>query len=142
LEVDTQTMMKRTLKSSPKVAQQGEGVGVPSPRDIERRAKELARIAGRRVTDEDRAQARAEFQDRTLPAAINEDAESMQSMSRDPSDPMVDRGRQTPEYVEGDEKTDLEKITLEGVEEAQHDQMVSARRGGKSQPPSGRRSGK
>jgi hypothetical protein len=135
-------MMKRFLKTSPKVEQQGEGVGVPSPRDIERRARELARIAGHRVNDEDRALARAEFQDRTLPAAVNEDEDSMQSMSRDPSEPISDRGRQTPDYIEVDEKTDLEKITLEGVEEAQHDQMVAARRGGRPQAPKRRRTGK
>lgn len=132
--------MKRTLKTSPKVSQHGKGVGVPSAADIERRASELARIAGRAVSDEDRQTARAEFQDRTLPDTVNDDAETMQSMSRDPSDPMVDRGRQVPDYVETDEKADLERIALEGVEEAQHDQMISARRGGaRSEPPGEKR---
>ena len=59
--------------------------------------------------------------------AVNEDAESMQSMSRDPSDPMVDRGRQVPEYGGDDEKAALEHLALEGVEEAQHEQMLEAR---------------
>jgi hypothetical protein len=58
---------------------------------------------------------------------VNEDAESMQSMSRDPSDPLVDRGRQVPEYGGDDEKTALEHLALEGVEEAQHEQMLEAR---------------
>ncbi|MDO8540321.1 MAG: hypothetical protein Q7S40_07750 [Opitutaceae bacterium] len=69
----------------------------------------------------------ASLQDRNLPDAVNEDVEATQSMSRDPSDPMVDRGRQTPEYGSDDEKTMVEKLALEGVEEAQHEQMVQSR---------------
>jgi hypothetical protein len=58
---------------------------------------------------------------------VNEDAESMQSMSRDPSDPMVDRGHRVPEYGSDDEKADLEHLALEGVEQAQHEQMLQSR---------------
>ncbi len=106
----------------------GKGVGGFSPEDVERRALELALIDNRtKANDEDRHRARAEFLDRDLPDASNEDADTMQSMSRDPSDPMVDRGRQAPEYGGDDEDTALQKITLEGVEEAQHEQMVESR---------------
>lgn len=119
-------MPKRTV--TPKIEVRGEGVSGFSQADLERRARELALIDNRtEPTDEDRARARAEFTDRFLPDAVNEDAESMQSMSRDPSDPMVDRGRQTPEYGGDDEKTALEQLALEGVEEAQHEQMLEAR---------------
>lgn len=106
----------------------GEGVSGFSQADLDRRAHELALIDNRMVAnDDDRARARAEFQDRYLPDAVNEDAESMQSLSRDPSDPMVDRGHQVPEHGGDDEKTALEKMALEGVEEAQHEQMVESR---------------
>lgn len=107
----------------------GKGVGVYSRDDVNRRAKELALIDGRtEATDEDRTRALAEFQDRNLPDAVNEDADSMQSMSRDPSDPMVDRGKQAPTYMaDPDEKTSIEKLALEGVEEAQHEQMLQSR---------------
>jgi hypothetical protein len=106
----------------------GQGVGGFSKADLERRALELALIDNRSTaTDEDRDRALAEFQVRNLPDAMNEDAETMQSMSRDPSDPMVDRGHQVPEYGGQDEDTDLQKIALEGVEEAQHDQMLESR---------------
>jgi hypothetical protein len=133
--------MKRALNSTSKVEQHGDGLGVATEADIERRARELARIAGRReVTEQDRQNARAEFQDQNLPDPVNEDAESMQSRSRDPSDPPAERGRQAPEYVDTDEKTNLERLTLEGVEEAQHDQMMSARR--PDAPHSPRRRGK
>lgn len=121
--------MAKSQKGSPKVTMSGRGLGVYSRADVNRRARELALIDNRtEATDEDRARALAEFQDRNLPDAVNEDAESMQSMSRDPSDPMVDRGRQAPEYtVDTDEKTSIEKLALEGVEEAQHEQMLQSR---------------
>lgn len=106
----------------------GKGVGGFSQADVERRAVELALIDNRtEATEEDRTAALAELRDRHLPDAVNEDAESMQSMSRDPSDPLVDRGRQVPEYGGDDEKTVLERLALEGVEEAQHEQMLEAR---------------
>jgi hypothetical protein len=121
-------MPKNSRGNSPKIVVRGEGVSGFSPDDIERRALELALIDNRTIAnDVDRARARAEFGDQHLPDAVNEDAESMQSMSRDPSDPPVDRGRQVPEYGGDDEKTALEHLALEGVEEAQHDQMIAAR---------------
>ena len=111
-----------------KVELRGKGVGGFSKADVERRAMELAVIDNRtEVTDQDRAAALAEFRDRHLPDAVNEDADSMQSMSRDPSDPMTDRGRQVPEYGGDDEKAALEHLALEGVEEAQHEQMLESR---------------
>jgi hypothetical protein len=120
--------MAKSRARIPKIELHGSGVSGFSPEDIERRARELALIDNRtEVTDQDRERARNEFQDLNLPDAINEDAESMQSMSRDPSDPLVDRGHQAPEYGGDDEKTALEKMALEGVEEAQHEQMLEAR---------------
>jgi hypothetical protein len=122
-------MPKSSRASTPKIEVRGEGVSGFSPADIERRARELALIANRsEPNDDDRTRALGEYHDRHLPDAVNEDAESMQSMSRDPSDPPVDRGRQAPEYGGDDEKTALENLALEGVEEAQHDQMLEARK--------------
>ena len=40
---------------------------------------------------------------------------------------MTNRGRQAPEYGGNDEKTALEHLALEGVEEAQHEQMLASR---------------
>jgi hypothetical protein len=120
--------MPRNSQETNKVEVRGKGVSGFSQADIERRAHEIALIEDRSAaTDEDRERARNEFRARDLPDAVNEDAESMQSMSRDPSDPMTDRGRQVPEYGGDDEKTSLEQLALEGVEEAQHDQMLAAR---------------
>jgi hypothetical protein len=119
-------MAKKT--NTPKMEVHGKGVGVPADADIERRAREIALIDNRiEISADDRARARAEYQDRDLPDTLNDDAESMQSLSRDPSDPMTDRGHQVPEYGADDEKAALERLALEGVEEAQHDQMVQSR---------------
>ena len=121
-------MAKHSKDSTPKVELRGRGVGAFTKADVERRARELALIDNRtEPTNEDRAAARAEFGDRHLPDGVNDDAESMQSMSRDPSDPMVDRGHQVPEYGGDDEKAALERLALEGVEEAQHEQMLESR---------------
>jgi hypothetical protein len=118
----------RDQNKGPKFALSGKGTAGYTKADVSRRAKELALIANRtEATDEDRARALAEFQDRDVPDTVTEDADSMQSMSRDPSDPMVDRGRQVPDYVDADEETGLERLALEGVEEAQHEQMLESR---------------
>src|SRR4051812_44417284 len=121
-------MPRNPRAESPKMEVGGQGVGGFTVADIERRARELALIAGRtEATDDDRLRARAEFLDRDLPDAVNEDAESTQSMSRDPSDPLADHGHKVPEYGGDDEKTALEHLALEGVEEAQHEQMIASR---------------
>jgi hypothetical protein len=121
-------MATHSRDPAPKVELRGKGVGAFTKADVERRALELALIDGRtEATDEDRAAALAEFNDLHLPDAVNQDSESMQSMSRDPSDPIVDRGHQVPNYGGDDEKTALEQLALEGVEEAQHEQMLESR---------------
>lgn len=121
-------MAQNSRDPQQKLEVRGEGVGGFTKADVERRATELALIENRTEPNaDDRARALAEFRDRHLPDAVNEDAESMRSMSRDPSDPMVDRGRQVPEYGGDDEKAALEHLALEGVEEAQHEQMLESR---------------
>ncbi|MFH1497420.1 MAG: hypothetical protein ABII82_06290 [Verrucomicrobiota bacterium] len=98
---------------------------------IETRARELALIDGRhasQVTDEDRRQSRAELLGQTLPATTQDDAESAGGMSRDPADPLSRPGRAATEQQSPDEQELAERLALEGVEEAQHDQMLAARR--------------
>jgi hypothetical protein len=61
-----------------------------------------------------------------LPIDLNEGEDSTGSLSRDPSDPAGNRGHQVPEYSEPDEEEEVERTVLEGVEEAQHEQMVAS----------------
>ncbi|HEX2861459.1 MAG TPA: hypothetical protein VHN79_07455 [Lacunisphaera sp.] len=117
-------------KKTPKIETGGDGLGVASPGMLERRAHELALIAGRmEATDDDRHAARRELQNQELPDGITEDEPLVPAMTRDPSEPVSDRGRQSPNRVGPDDDTDtaLEKLALEGVEEAQHEQMLASR---------------
>jgi hypothetical protein len=60
-----------------------------------------------------------------IPADLNETEDSVDSLSRDPSDPPANRGRQVPEYSEADEEEEGERTVLEGVEEAEEEQRVA-----------------
>lgn len=108
----------------------GRGIGDLNDDDVEKRAAEIALIRGRptdRVSDEDRAQALAELQGEMLPASTDTDGESRGALSRDPSEPVSIPGRQTAN-VEGEDETQaVERLASEGVEEAQHDQMLASR---------------
>jgi len=123
--------MNKNRPTQAKVLLHGEGVGSISVEDIQRRARELASINGvppAVVTDEFLKQARRELQGEELPEGSTEDAEAVGGITRDPSEPPSDTGRQVPNLEESDGQQDQERLTEEGVEEAQHDQMLAARR--------------
>ena len=129
-------MAKRPQQATSKVLFQGEGAGALSWDDLETRAREIARIAGRRrVRESDREQAREELRNRRLPDTTLDDAESRRSLTRDPSDPPLRRGRRAPTTVTRDPQRDMERMVLEGVEEAQHEQMVADRRRARRRRP-------
>lgn len=108
----------------------GKGMGGIDDSDVERRANQLASLAGRAVpTGEDFAQAKSELLGKTLPGAVTEDSPTIaRGVTRDPSEPPSDPGRQVPERAAPDEETSAERLVEEGVEEAQHDQMIAAQR--------------
>lgn len=117
--------------TSGRILLRGEGHGDISAADIERRARELADIDGRSgaaLTPRDLARARAELLGRNLPATTMEDDEATAAISRDPSEPPSARGREAPLLEGPDEDKAIERLALEGVEEAQHEQMIAARR--------------
>jgi hypothetical protein len=98
---------------------------------IDRRARELAQIDGRApgaVTADDRRLARAELSGETLPDTTLTDSESTAGLSRDPSEPASDTGAQVPGQNEPEDQQVTERLVVEGVEEAQHDQMLAASR--------------
>jgi len=109
----------------------GRDAGEITDEMIEKRAREIADINGRspdEIFSEDRAAAREELMGQRLPATSEEDEESIGELSRDPSNPPAYYGKAAPATETDDEKNSLERIVLEGVEEAQHDQMLEARR--------------
>jgi len=98
---------------------------------IEQRAREIAEINGRspdEIFADDRAAAREELMGQRLPATTEEDGQSIGELSRDPSNPPAYYGKAARATENSDEENTLERIVLEGVEEAQHDQMLEARR--------------
>ena len=122
-------MRKSSHRSQGKILLRGEGAGVPDEAALERRAKENARIAGRsRVRASDREQARQELLGRAVPPTTKDVVESRRSVSRDPSEPVSRRGRRTRTVPDQDLQDGVERLVNEGVEEAQHDQMLAARR--------------
>jgi hypothetical protein len=120
--------MKRPPQN--KILIHGRGIGDMNDEDVEKRAREIAIIrggSGERVAEEDRAQAWAELQGEMLPETTDTDGQSRGALTRDPSEPVSISGRQT-ENIEGDDETEaVERLATEGVEEAQHDQMLASR---------------
>lgn len=106
----------------------GKGLGEVTAKKIEDRAVEIATTEGRAApTPNDRDRAWAELTGITLPAVGPDDVASEDSLTRDPSDPPAHHGRQTPNFDGLDEEKATERLVTEGVEEAQHDQMLAAR---------------
>jgi hypothetical protein len=99
-----------------------------TPAMVERRARELAAIDGRsakEVRDEDRAAARAELLGNTRPLDAEEPGESISAVRR-ADDAAGTTGEHTENITPKDDQNTIELVE-EGVEEAEHDQMLAAR---------------
>jgi hypothetical protein len=124
-------MNQRDETNGGKIEFHGNGMGVPSPDDIERRAREIAMIDERdadEFTDADWAQARRELlgENDTMPP--EEDAKNIKLQEEWEVTP-DDRGhRVSRPGIEEDEKSLGESLVSDGREEAAHDQMLEARR--------------
>jgi hypothetical protein len=111
-----------------RISVHGDGVGVPSPDAVERRAREIAMIAERdpeEFTDADWDQARRELlgaDAHIAPEETEENAEVVGEWNVVASS----MGHRAPR-VEEDENLG-EQLVADGVEEAVHDQMLEARR--------------
>lgn len=111
------------------MAVHGTETGEISDVTIEERAREIALLAGRdEPTAEDRKLALRELQGRSL---IHEDASDDSrpsvAITRDPSEPPSVPGHQVLAPT-GDPEDIPARLVEEGVEEAQHEQMIAARR--------------
>src|SRR2546430_15002621 len=123
--------MKEKKPSSGKISLHGNGMGVPSPEDIERRAREIALIDERNpdeFTDTDWNQARQELmgsENNEPPEETPDNSQVTEEWEMTPDN----RGRRVPRPgVEEDEETVGEHLVSDGREEAAHDQMLEARR--------------
>jgi hypothetical protein len=111
-----------------KISVHGNGLGAPSPDNVEKRAREIALIAEREpdeFTDADWDQARRELLG-ALPSNAPEETDENAEVVEEWNVVASSAGHRAPR-VEDDENLG-EHLVEDGVQEAAHDQMVEARR--------------
>lgn len=122
------TVMNDNSHSAGKISVHGDGFGAPSPDAVEKRAREIALIAERdpdEFTDADWDQARRELlgaQDFSAPEETEANADVVEEWNVVASS----AGHRAPRG--DDEESVGEQLVEEGVQEAEHDQMVEARK--------------
>lgn len=122
-------MNERSHSPHGKITLHGNGLGVPSPEMVEKRAREIAMIDERNpdeFTEADWQQAKNELTGVEGSHAPEIDDSIDQEMSERDDIPGAS-GHQAPNDYEGDENLG-EELVSGGVDEAAHDQMVEARR--------------
>ncbi len=110
-----------------KIVSHTDGLGTITPEMVEERALELARTDGRQdASDADRAQAQDDFLggggESSGPETIDPALENVTEWDDSP----MDHGTQAPEVRPEDDVNIAEALVREGMEEADHDQRVSA----------------
>jgi hypothetical protein len=114
-----------------KITVHGNGLGAPSPEDVEKRAREIALIDERDpddFTDADWNQAKRELLGETTPPPP-EESEEAAKMEEEWEVTPDDRGNRVPRPgVDENEETLGEHLVSDGVEEASRDQMLEARK--------------
>ena len=124
-------MSNTSIDNSARILRHGRRADEITDEAIDIRAREFALIDGRsprEVTEEDRRRALADLRGDLLPRGSMDNGESSAGLSRDPSEPLSIPGERTPIRNEPEDQEVQERLVLEGVEEAQHDQMLAARR--------------
>ena len=113
-----------------KIEVHGNGLGAPSPEEVERRAREIAMIDERNpneFTDADWTQARRELggeENNTPPEETSDNADLTEEWTVVASS----KGHRMPRPGTDEEETVGEHLVSDGLEEAAHDQMLEARR--------------
>ncbi len=120
--------MNESSKAPGKINEHARGAGVPSPLDVEKRAQELALIAGRAASDyneTDLEQARAELLGIQTPAT---DANTAAAKVTQWDDVPGMAGSKKKSYGPQDEANVASELVENGMDEALHDEMVAAHR--------------
>jgi hypothetical protein len=113
-----------------KISVHGNGLGAPSPEEVEKRAREIAMIDERNpdeFTEADWRQARHELmgaENNTPPEETPDNADLTEEWSVVASS----KGHRMPRRGTEEEETVGEHCVIDGLEEATHDQMLEARR--------------
>lgn len=123
-------MNDRSRAPHGKISLHGNGLGVPSPEMVEKRAREIAMIDERNpdeFTESDWKQAKDEL--------TGVEGSHVPEMDDELSDELSERddipgasGHQVPNNGFDDDNSVGEELVSGGIEEAAHDQMVEARR--------------
>ncbi len=122
-------MNERSHSPHGKINLHGDGLGVPSPEMVEKRAREIAMIDERNpdeFTEADWRQAKNELTGVEGSHAPEIDDSVDEELSERDEIPGAS-GHRAPNDYEGDENLG-EELVSGGIEEAAHDQMVEARR--------------
>jgi hypothetical protein len=113
-----------------KIELHGNGLGAPSPEEVEKRAREIAMIDERNpdeFTDADWKQARRELmgeENNTPPEETPDNAD----LTEEWNVIAASKGHRLPRPGTEEEETIGEHCVSDGLEEAAHDQMLEARR--------------
>ena len=113
-----------------KISVHGNGIGAPSPEEVEKRAREIAMINERNpaeFTDADWSQALQELmgaENNTPPEETPDNADLTEEWNVIASS----KGHRAPRAGVEEEETVGEHLVIDGIEEATHDQMLEARR--------------
>jgi hypothetical protein len=113
-----------------KISIHGNGLGVPSPEQVEQRAREIAMIGEReanKFTDADWEEARRQLMGGGHRAAPEADAEAVEEIV-DRDEVVGESGHHAHRAADDDDESLGEQLVSGGIEEAAHDQMVEARR--------------
>jgi hypothetical protein len=113
-----------------KISVHGNGVGAPSPEEVEKRAREIAMIDERNpneFTDADWAQARRELLGAAHPLPP-EETEQNAELVEEWEVIANNTGHRVARAGLDEEETLGEQLVAGGIEEATHDQMLEARR--------------
>jgi hypothetical protein len=113
-----------------KISLHGNGMGVPSPEEVEKRAREIAMIDERdpeEFTDADWEQARRELHGASVPTPPEETPQNA-DLVEEWEVVANDTGHRAPRTGADEDETLGEQLVTDGLEEAAHDQMLEARK--------------
>ncbi len=123
-------MKEQSRPGSGKISLHGNGMGVPSPEEVEKRAREIAIIDERNpdeFTDTDWNQARRELTGVEHPGPP-EETEQNAEVTEEWNVVASSSGHRAPRPGVEEEETLGEQLVTGGLEEAAHDQILEARK--------------
>jgi hypothetical protein len=121
--------MSKMRPVSARILVHSEGLGTPTPAMVRKRAEEIALINGRtEFTEADWRQAKIEMHGCHGPDGELSDEMAMAAMSSERDMLAADVGHQTERMALDDERNLVEELWVEGMEEAEHERMLAARK--------------